>query len=128
MKGIVIKIETYLQTNILTKLKLYWRNIIIDFQISDTWRIQVTIAINFISSKDVEEECVMHSMSDNIKRTSYKDAQEVVDELLNHFDQETSLRRSNFIFESVQLMYYKCHKVNFRRDGSFIYSPGMIKK
>ena len=47
---------------------------------------------------------------------------------LNHFDQETSLRGSNFIFESVQLMYYKCHKVNFRRDGSFIYSPGIIKK
>ena len=49
------------------------RDIIIDFQNSDTWKIQVTIAINFISSKDFEEECVMHSMSDNIKRTSYKD-------------------------------------------------------
>ena len=47
---------------------------------------------------------------------------------LNHFDQETSLRGSNFIFESVQLMHYKFHKANFRRDGSFIYSPGMIKK
>ena len=46
---------------------------------------------------------------------------------LNHVDQETSLRGSNFIFESVQLIYYKCHKVNFRRDGSFIYSPGKIK-
>ena len=60
MKGIAIKIETYLQTNTLTKLKPYWRDIIIDFQNSDTWKIQVTIAINFISSKHVEEECVMH--------------------------------------------------------------------
>ena len=24
---------------------------------------------------------------------------------------------SEFIFYSVQLMYYKCHKVNFRRGG-----------
>ena len=70
----MIKIETYLWTNILTKLKPYWRNIINDFQNSDTWKIQITIAINSISSKDVEEECVMHSVSDNIKRTSYKDA------------------------------------------------------
>ena len=33
---------------------------IIDFQNSDTWKIQLTIAINFISSKDSEEKRVMH--------------------------------------------------------------------
>ena len=59
----------------LTKL----RNIIIDLQNSDTWIIQLTIAINFISSKDAEEERVMHSRSDNIKFASYNDANEVVD-------------------------------------------------
>ena len=41
-------------------------NIIIDPQNSDTWKIQLTIAINFISSKDGEKDCVMHSTSDNI--------------------------------------------------------------
>ena len=25
-------------------------------------------------------------------------------------------------------MYYKCHKVNFRRDGSYIDSPDWVKK
>ena len=59
----------------LTKL----RNIIIDLQNSDTWIIQLTIAINFISSKDAEEERVMHSRSDNVKFASYNDANEVVD-------------------------------------------------
>ena len=42
---------------------------------------QLTIAINFISSKDAEEERVMHSRNSNIKFTSYNDANEVVDKL-----------------------------------------------
>ena len=45
----------------------------------DTWKIHLTIAINFIFSKDVEEVRVMHSSSDNKKFTSY------VNDLLSHF-------------------------------------------
>ena len=41
---------------------------------------------------------------------------------------ETSLKGSNFTFDSVQLMYYKCHNVNFKRNGSYIDSPDSIKK
>ena len=57
----------------LNKIKPYMRNIIVDFQNSDTWKIQVTIATNFIYLKEAEEECVMHSRSDSIKLTSYND-------------------------------------------------------
>ena len=57
------------------------RNIIIDPQNSGTWKIQLTIAINFISSKDTKEKHVLHSTSDNIKFTPYNDANEVVNEL-----------------------------------------------
>ena len=35
---------------------------------------------------------------------------------------------SDFIFDSDQLKYYNCHKVNFRRVGSYIHSPDWIKK
>ena len=34
---------------------------------SDTWKIQLTIAINFVSYKNNDEECVMHSKSNNIE-------------------------------------------------------------
>ena len=51
----------------LDKIKPYLRNIIISLQKSDTLKIQLTIAINFISSKDVDEERVMHSKSNNIE-------------------------------------------------------------
>ena len=37
----------------LNKLKSYLKDIIIDLQISGTWKIQLTIAINFISSEDI---------------------------------------------------------------------------
>ena len=42
----------------------------------------VNNAINFISSKDDEEGHVLHSRSDSIIFTSYNDANEVVDNLL----------------------------------------------
>ena len=108
--------------------------IIIDLLNSDTWKIQLTIVINFISSKDVEEERAMHSRSNNIKFTSYNVPDEVFDELFEslrsryHGNLEASMRGSDFIFDSVQLMYYKCHKVNFRHGSSYIDSPDWIKK
>ena len=37
----------------------------INLQKYDTWKIQLTIVINFISSKYVDEERVMHSKSNN---------------------------------------------------------------
>ena len=42
----------------LNKIKPYLRDIIINLQKSGTWKVQLTIAINFISSKDVDEERV----------------------------------------------------------------------
>ena len=38
------------------------------------------------------------------------------------------MRGNDFIFDSVQFVYYKCHKVNFRCGGSYINSPDWIKK
>ena len=57
----------------LHKIKSHLRNIIINLPSSEAWKILLTIAINFISSKDVGEEFVMHSNSGNIKLTCYSD-------------------------------------------------------
>ena len=59
----------------------YLTNVIIYLQNSDTWKIQLTIAINFISSKDFEEEHIMNSKSKNIK--FYNDVNEVADKLFD---------------------------------------------
>ena len=43
----------------LNKIGSYSRNITIEFQNSDSWKIELAIAINFISSKDAKEKHVM---------------------------------------------------------------------
>ena len=106
----------------------------ISFQKSNTWKIQLTIATIFISSKDVDEERVMHSTSGNTKLVPYDNANEVVNELFElllsryQIGLETSIKGSDFIIDSVQLLYYKCHKINFKRGGTYIDSPAWTKK
>ena len=56
MKVIATKIDEYLN-----KTEPHLRNMIIDLQNYDTWKIQLTVSVNFISSKDAEKEGVMHS-------------------------------------------------------------------
>ena len=38
------------------------------------------------------------------------------------------MKGSDFIFDGVNLLYYKCHKINFKRGGSYIESPDWMKK
>ena len=51
---------------------------------SFTWKIQLTMANNFISFLDNDEEHVMHSKSDNIEITINGEADKVIKELLIH--------------------------------------------
>ena len=67
----------------LKKVESYLKNIIINIRNSDTWKIYLTIATNFISSKDTKEEGVMHSSSDNIKFTTNSDENDVIENLFN---------------------------------------------
>ena len=48
---------------------------------SDTWKIQLTIEFNFISSKDNDEERVMHSKNDFIEIIISGKEDEVIEEL-----------------------------------------------
>ena len=53
---------------------------------------------------------------------------------LSHFVQDTNktqenqTRVSDSIFDTVQLLCYKCHNVNCKLGGSYIDSPDWIKK
>ena len=65
---------------------------------------------------------------------SYNDANEVVNELFDSLrsryliNLETSVRRSDLIFYSVQFLYYKGDTVKFRQRNSNIDSPESMKK
>ena len=80
----------YPSKNIFNKIRSCLKDIINDHKKSDIWKTQFIIAIKFISSKDTDEERVMHSKSDNIEIMINVKADE--------------------IFDLVHLLYYKCHK------------------
>ena len=109
------------------------KDIVNDINKSDTWKIQLTIESNFISFKDTDEECVMHSKSDNIEFMTYDNALEVIEELFASFRNrykiglQISMCGSDFIFSFVHLLYYKCHKINPDQCWSYIDSSNWIK-
>ena len=69
-----LSVEEYLN-----KIKPYLKNITNDLKESRTWKIHLTITINFISSKDDNDE--MHSKSDSIEMMMNDEAEEVIEEL-----------------------------------------------
>ena len=98
------------------------------------WEIQLTMSINFISSKDHGETCTMHTKSNNIKIIMGSETDDIIDELLKSFLQkyqeglEESMRGSEFIFDSVDLLYYNLQKISLKRKGSsYIDSPKWLK-
>ena len=60
----------------------------------------------------------MHSKSDNIEIMVYDKVVEILD--LNRYDirLQTSMRGADFIFDCVNLLHYKCPKINLKRGGS----------
>ena len=73
-----LSVEEYLN-----KIRPYLKDDINNFKKSDTWKIQLTIANNFISSMVNNEECVVHSKSDNIEIIISDEADEVIKELFD---------------------------------------------
>ena len=43
-------------------------------------------------------------------------------------DLEEKLKGSEFVFDSVDLLCYKLHKISLNRNGSYIDSPEWLKK
>ena len=65
----------------LNKIRPYLKDTINNLKTSDSWKIQLTIAINFISSMDNDEERVMHAKSDNIEIMINDEADKVTEEI-----------------------------------------------
>ena len=67
--------------------------------------------------------------SDNKEIKNNDKADEVIERpfklLLNRYQNnlETSISGSDFIFDFVNLLYYKCHKINLDCSGSYRDSP-----
>ena len=89
-------------------------------------------SINFISSKDNDEERVMHSETDKKEVMINDKADEVVEELFeslkNRYQNNLELMKvSELVFNYVHLLYYKCHKINPNCGGLYIDFTDWIK-
>ena len=69
----------------------------------------------------------MHSKSDNIEIMINDEADEVMEELfkslLNRYQNNLEKSVSGSVVDYVHLLYYKCHKINLNRGGSYIDFP-----
>ena len=103
----------------------------------DARKIQLTIAINFISSKDTSAERVIHSKSDEIEIMVDDKADEVIkvgfEWLFNRYNRcstglQNSVRCSYFIFDCDNLLHCKRRIVNLKYDELYKDFRDWIKK
>ena len=117
----------------LDMIRPYLSDIINYHKTQGEWRIQLTMAINFISSKNIDGTRTMHSKSNNVEIMMGNEIDEIIEELFKSFLQkyqeglEEPMSRSEFIFDSVDALYYDLNKVSLSRGGSYIDSPKWLK-
>ena len=96
---------------------------------SNESKIQLNMGVNFISSNDTEEIHTFYVNSDNEEIRPCNETAEIINKLfesfLNNYQKEEIILRngSNFVFESVKILYYHIHKTNLKRGKSYIKSP-----
>ena len=81
------------------------------------WKIQLTMQMNFISSKDSGETCTMYVRSCNIKIIMGSETNDIIEELRESLQKyqeglEESMRGSEFVCDSMDLLYYHLHRLS----------------
>ena len=112
------------------KLKVHSSN---DYETEGEWKIQLSMEINFVSSKDSDEIRIMCTKSDNIDILMGNKRDDIIKELFKSLLQKyqeglkESMRGSEFIFDSVNLLYYHLQRISFKRGGSYVDSQKWLK-
>ena len=92
------------------------------------WKIQIKMHVNLISSRDTGETRIYYVWSNNVSIMQGGDTNTIIREIfksfLRNYQQELKIiKGSDFVFESVDLLDYKLHRVCLNRGGSYIKSP-----
>ena len=96
------------------------------------WKIQISMHVNFISSKDTRETCIIYVWRYNVSIMEGSDTYDIIREIfrsfLHNYQEELKMiKGSDFVFESVDLLDYKLHRVRLKRGGSYIKSPKWLE-
>ena len=97
-------------------MRQYLKDIINNLKKSDSWKIQLAIANNIISSIDNDEEHVMRSKSHNKEIMINYKAVDIIKELSdspkNRYQNNLkSMKGADFVFDYVHLLSYKYYKI-----------------
>ena len=125
-KDNILSVKGYLDM-----IKQYLNDIINDHKTQGEWEIQKTYSKDTKDSKDFNETCAIHTTSDNIEIMVSNETDDIVKNLFKSLFQkyqeglEKSVTGSEFIFDSIGLLYYK--QISLNRGGSYIDSPEWLK-
>ena len=87
----------------------------------------------FFSSNDTRETCTTYVWSDNKEILMGNETNDIIKEFfkyfLDNYQKEVQITRggSDFIFESVNLLYYSLHKTRLKRGKSYINSSKWLE-
>ena len=75
--------------------------------------------VNFISSINPEETRIYYACSDNVSIMQGSDTDDIISEIFSSFlhnyqEKLKIIKGSDFVFESVELMDYKLHRVHLK--------------
>ena len=110
----------------LDEIRTYFSDIINEHKNKDEWKIQINMSINFISLKDSNEVRTMYTKSGNVDIMTDVDTNDVVEELfkstLERYQTglQESIRGSEVVFDCINELHYKLHKVDLNRGRSYI--------
>ena len=117
----------------LNKITPYLHDLINDHRIARrVWKIQINMHVNFFSSRDTGETHIYYVWSDNVSIMQGSDTNDIIREIfrsfLHNYQEELKMiKGSDFIFQSVDLMDHKLHRVRLNRGGSYIKSPEWLE-
>ena len=121
----ILTIEEYL-----SMIEPYLVDMINDYKNKGEWKIQLSMGINFISSKpDSDETRIMYTKSINAEIMTGSDTNEVnrilFESLLQKYQAnlQEKMHGSEFVFDGVNALYYHLNKISLNREVSYIKSP-----
>ena len=95
------------------------------------WKIQISMHVNFISSKDTGETRTIFVWNDNVSIMRGGDTDDITREIFRSFlrnyqEELKMIKGHDFVFESIELIDYKLHRIRLRRGGSYLKFPELL--
>ena len=111
----------------LNRIRPYLSDMINYFKTQGEWKIELTMAVDFmLDSEDSKDsnETSLHIKSNNIEIMIGNETDEINEDLFESLLQrykeelEESIRESSLLYNGVDLLYYKLHKISLNRSES----------